>query len=312
MAEIIRVPNFSEINLQEATILESDAASGQATITVINPTTYAQLDKLLIGMIGSETAEIRSIQSISSKTFTLSANLLNKHNKYEPVYRLYGDKIRLYRAANVNGTAPADSAFSLVDTVTMEGDDTTTDITDSSGGSGYWYKTTYYNSDSASETSLALSIAVRGGGVGHMASIESIRIESGLLDNQNIDDGRFAERRDQAEAEVNAALAVAGYTVPLQTDSPLVENIVRLLTAGYMMMQEYPTAEGEANPGKAKVKEARDLLKRIQNQELVLIDATGASLARTSQVSGWPDDTTETVGTDGMPEPFQMRMSKRF
>lgn len=319
MAEIIRVPNFDSVNLKEVTFIDADAESGQANLTLFNETVYSAGHKVLIGNIAQENSEVGTIGNISGKSVTLAANLVNKHIRGEAFTLLFGDQIRLYRATNVDGNAPADSAFSYLSVyATIQGDDATSDLVDPSGGSSYWYKTTYYNSGTGDETSLALSVAVRGGSYGKLVSVSSVREEAGLLDNRNIPDPTIAERRDQAEDEVLGALATAGYTVPLQSSNgqpyvpPMVENIVRMLAAGYVMMTQYPNVEGESNPGKKKVDEANRILKQIQKQEITLLDASKAPLARTSQVSGWPDNTTELVGTDGTPEPIQMRMSKRF
>ncbi len=95
---------------------------------------------------------------------------------------------------------------------------------------------------------------------------------------------------------------------------PLVENITRLLAAGYMLNQDYgSTTEGDTKNGGGKISQARKLLDDIQSQTLVLLDTAGAQLARSLQVGGWPDSTTAEVGTDGVNgEPFQMTMSKIF
>jgi hypothetical protein len=115
-------------------------------------------------------------------------------------------------------------------------------------------------------------------------------------------------------------LAAAGYVIPLQTSNgtlyvpPVVENIARLLAAGYLQIQEYgEVAEGDTKDGKVKIKQANDMLTAIQKQELVLFDVTGHPLTRSLQVSGWPDNTTAIIGTDGIHgEPFHVTMSKRF
>jgi len=321
MAETFRVPNFDSNNLKEVTILDADASAGQSQVTVLNTATYQAGDIGLLGMLGHENAELAAISSIAGKVFTLSANLSNNHSCGETFTLLFGSQIRLYRATNVDGSVPADSDFSYIDvSATIQGDDTTTDLTDPAGGSGYWYKTTYYNVATGAETSLAASVAARGGNYGRIVSVSAIRRESGLTDNRTIDDGQIAERRDQAEAEVLGALAAAGYTIPLTASNgnpyvpPMVENITRLLAAGYMLAQEFqPSSTDDVNPGKGKIKQAHQMLESIQKQVVVLLDTTGASLARTSQISGWPDSMTERVGTDGITgEPFQMTMSKQF
>jgi hypothetical protein len=93
----------------------------------------------------------------------------------------------------------------------------------------------------------------------------------------------------------------------------MIEGITRFLAAGFLMIREFgEAAEEDSNNGKAKITYARDMLNDIQAQKIVLVDTVGASPARSSHVSDRPDDTTVLVGTDGRPEPFQMRMSKRF
>lgn len=321
MSEVLRVPNFSSINLLEQTTLDADALSGQNQITLLNQIGYTVGNKILVGIVGGETSEVQEINGIAGKLLTLTANLNNRHLKYEVVTLLVGDQVRLYRANNVDGSVPDDSLFVYTGiSGSIRGGDTTTDLADPLGSSAYWYKTTYYNSVTGDETALVASVAVRGGNYGHLVSIESIRREAGLVDNQTLDDSIIAERRDQAESEIIGNLASAGYVIPLTASNgmpyvpPIVENIARLLAAGYLLEQEYgPTTDGDTKNGKQKIKQAQRLLDQIQNQNIVLLDPTGVMLYRASQVAGWPDNTTQFVGTDGVHgEPFVMTMSKRF
>ncbi len=321
MSETIRTANFSQANLKERTQIETDVVAGVQTVTVLNSSGYAVGDKVLLGAVGAETAEVLTIQGITGKDITFTTVLTNRHTKYEEMILLEGDQVRLYRASNTDGNIPLDASFSYLNVyAVIQGDDTSSDLTDPTGGSAYWYKTTYYNSTTGAETSLALSVAVRGANYGRLVSIESIREETGLTNNQNLSDSIFAERRDQAESEVLGRLASAGYTVPFQSTNgslyvpAIVENIARLLAAGYVLSQQFqPASSEDVNPGKGKIKQAHQLLDDIQNSKLVLLDPTGVILLRTSQVSGWPDNTTQYVGTDGVNgEPFQVTMSKVF
>jgi hypothetical protein len=207
----------------------------------------------------------------------------------------------------VLGNIPADADFSQIGSAI------------NSGGSEYWYKTTYFNSVTLAETNLTQSFAARGGGYGHLVAVEVVRLEAGLQNANHLDASVIAERRDQAEDEVLGRLAAAGYVIPLQASNgslyvpPMIEGITRSLAAGFLMIREFgEVAEEDSKDGKAKITHARDMLDDIQAQKIVLVDTVGASRARSSQVSGWPDVTTALVGTDGRPEPFQMRMSKRF
>ena len=121
------------------------------------------------------------------------------------------------------------------------------------------------------------------------------------------------------ENEILERLAAAGYLIPLQASNgslyvpPVVENIARLLAAGYLLKQEYGavTEDVEKN-GDDKIEQAYNMLDDILSQKIVLIDVIGQTIEGTAQVTGWPDDTTATVGTDGTPQPFAVRMSKRF
>lgn len=320
LSEILQIPNFDSINIVENALLDADAACNQAIITLLNTEGIAVSDQIYVGQLGAETGEIKTILSISGKNITFTSNLSNNHRKYEPVAKLFGNQMKVYRTANVDGNIPADTSFSQIGSaINLDPDQTFTLFTDGSGGSDYWYKTTYFNSVTLGETSLAQSYATRGGGYGHYASVEDVRLEAGLQGATELDDSVFSARRDQAEDEINGRLAASGYTIPLQNASgtllvpPIIENITRLLAAGYVLNQDYgPTTEGDTKNGDTKIKQARALLDEIQNKQIILLDVLGASLVNTPQVSGWPDDSTAIVGTDGTPEPFQMRMSKRF
>jgi hypothetical protein len=320
MAEQIQIPNFDSINLVESALLDADADLGQPTVTLLSLQGISASDKIYLGPLAAETSEIATVLSTAGKNVTFTTNLVNEHRRFESITKLFGDQIKVYRAANVDGTIPSDASFSQIGSaVDIDPDQTFTLFTDGSGGSGYWYKTTYFNSVTLAETNLAQSFASRGGGYGHLVAVEAVRLEAGLQNATHLDDSLIAERRDQAEDEVLGRLAAAGYVIPLQASNgtlfvpPMVENITRLLAAGYLMIQEYgELAEEDPKSGKSKIKQAYDMLRDIQEQKVILVDVVGVSLAHTSQVSGWPDNTTELVGTDGRPEPFQMRMSKRF
>lgn len=316
MADTIRIPNFSDINLLEILQLTADAASGQAVATVYNASGVSVNDFILwTPNLGSEIGEILKIQSISGLNITHTTNFNNTHAAYSNGRKLFGDQIKLYRAVDVNGTPPVDSAFSALGSpVTIQGDDMFTDIVDSAGGSGYWYKATYYNSVSSSETLLTQAQPIRGGGYGHYVSIEAIRRESGISNDIQIDDTQIAIRRDQAESEINGNLAGTGYILPLADSSnnvftpPIIEHIARVLAAGFVLNQDYgPTANVDVKDGDNKLTEARNLLLQIQDGTIVLIDTTGTPLNRTERVSSYPDESV-----DGTSEDAFFTMGKKF
>jgi len=301
MGEIIRVPNYSTTNIKQITVLDADAAASQTLIQVFNPSSFTVSDRILLGggnTGNSETATVNAINS-TTKIFTLNANLVNKHNKYESVSQLFGDSIRLYRSANIDDTVPSDDLFVTVTTVLLQGDDNTTDISDPSGGSDFWYKITYFNSVTLQEISLAQSITVRGGGYGRLTSIESILREAGLLGNQAVNDIVVAEKRDRAESEVLGSLASTGYVIPLQTPSgkryipPIVENIACLMSSGYLLKQGYGAATTkDTTNGQDRLNLADKKLKQIRLREIMLVDTKGSTLLMADNVAGWPNNTT--------------------
>lgn len=320
MGELFRVPNWPDLNLQDTTVLTANADSGQKVIATIGVNGMSEDDLGILGAPGSLAGEIHQIDTITSLQITLLENLINSHRKTEPFTIIAGSKIRCYRAANVNNYAPADTSFSLLSTSDIDADSPITIIRDSTGGTGYWYKFTYYNPVSGVETPLSASIAIRGGGFGHYVSGEDIRREAGLLTNQQIADTQIAARRDHAESEINGVLAATGYTLPLQDAQGnyytpgVIENIARLLGAGYVLTQDYgPIASGNSKDGDDKLKQGHDLLTQIQERKLILTDSTGQVMATSTRIRGYPDDSTAIAGPDGVtPEPAFFTIGKKF
>jgi hypothetical protein len=108
--------------------------------------------------------------------------------------------------------------------------------------------------------------------------------------------------------------------MPLQTGTgvsytpPIIENIARLLAAGLIQMQDYGvTKPGGSKDGSEKMKEARAMLAEIQLRDTMLLDSNDQILGMSQLVTGWPNETTATIGTDGVtPEPSVFTMSKVF
>ena len=320
MADQIRVPNYASLNQDENSTLNADSASGQKNITVLNVNNFQANRHVAVGELGSETCEIALIQSIAGNVITCVSNLKHNHKENETITQIKGNKLILYRATNTNDIIPPIGNFSALSTNAIDEDSPTTLITDSSGGTGYWYMATYYDDVTGYETPLTLSIAQRGGGYGHYTTIEAISKESGMDGNVNVTTLDIAERRDEAEDEVNSAIIASGYRLPLLDSAGnvftpvLVEYITKILAAGFVLLKDYgPTVNGDTKDGNLKITEARTLLEKIQKAERILLDPSGIPLTRESRVSGWPDDTTETTGTDGFtPEPAAFSMGKKF
>lgn len=292
--EILIADNFGAINLLEETELSAGAAASQANVVVVNPQGYATNDYVLVGDVGSDRAEIKKILSITGQTITFSSNLSLDHTKDETLTKLRGNQINFYRAANVDGTVPSDASFSLVSTVSIEPDQTETEYVDSVGGSGYWYKFTYYNDVSSEETDISTAQAVRGGGYNQYASVDQVRTEAGLKNNKYIDDAQILEAIEDAEGQVKASLAAAGYTLPLAEVPYLIRYVTKQLAAGYLLTNSYGAQHmGTEKDGDLKIKRAMDILTKIESGKTTLtIPPTDETVSQdTTSIAGYPDDT---------------------
>jgi hypothetical protein len=240
--------------------------------------------------------------------------MANNHKRYEPTIKLFGNQIRLYRATNVDGTIPADTSFASISTSNIDISQPFTLMTDGSGGTGYWYKSTFYNATTSSETPLSLSYAFRGGGYGHYVSIQDIRNEAGLQEQSQISDSQISARRDQAESEIKGFLSAGGYTMPLQMTNGMfyvpfvVENVSRLLAAGYVLVKDYGVvSNGDTKDGEQKIQLAMELLADIQDHMMLLLDPNEQLLATVERIQYAPNDSYVTAGSDsqgtGSPAP---------
>lgn len=122
--------------------LTTKAASAQATLVVQNAVDFNNNDMLVIGNPGEELTEIKKISSISGKTITLSANLVNTHPENTRITFIKYDQIKFYKASSINGS------YSLVSTKSIAIDEPHTLYDDSTALSTDYFKIKYYNSQS--------------------------------------------------------------------------------------------------------------------------------------------------------------------
>lgn len=295
MADLLIIENFPASNIAEQSYLTADAAAGQAIINVENADTLAVDDYVLVGVKGSETGQILKILSITGLQVTFLTNLTSPHYRNEPIYKLRGNQAKIYRAANVDGSVPSDGSFSILSTITYQGDQVTTSYNDSTGGSGYWYKYTLYNSTSLVESPLADAVPIRGGNYGYYVTADDVREEAGFSSNPYITDQIVYDKLIKAQSEVNASLVIGGYTLPLTSIPEMVANATLLLAAGYLLTKEYgPEHTGTNKEGTLKIQQARDLLKKIENGSAGLVDPiTQTPVAQSGNIDGYPDSLAE-------------------
>lgn len=293
--EIIVVPNFQEFNILEVTELTADVAEGATSLPVKNEDNFDTDHVVLIGDPGTETAEIKTPSLVADEAITVPA-LDHPHVKGEKVYKLRANKIRVYKATNVDGSIPSDpDDYSLVTTVTIPADDLETEAEDSDGGSGYWYIFTYYNDIPTTpvETDKIVSDAFRGGGYGRYTTEEEVRREAGFSFSEHLEAELVMSKILLAEGIVKGKISKR-YTLPLAYIPELIREVTTLLAAGYLLKTSYGNQElGTNNEGKQKIDEAMKILNDIVagKVDLLGLDEIGIAEEETD-ISGFPDDTT--------------------
>lgn len=303
MSQTLEAPNYRRLNLLEELELDADAAAGDVSITVRNNNNVASTHPIVLGRLGGENTEQRTVSGTTGATAIAIDALKFDHPRFDKIYRVYGTKIRFYRAANVDGSRPADDDFDLLTTVDIDFDQMQTSYTDNTGGEDYWYTFTYYNSTAGSETAFAIT-PMRGLGSSNTpyTSVEAIRGESGLK-SRWVTDADLDKKRLEAESKINSML-VGVYEVPFTEAVPeIIQAIATQLAAGYALMTNYGimSAFNTAN-GKAKVDAAMAELTKLANREYRIVDVAGAdiSLDASSGFSAWPNaDTAEAEASQG-------------
>lgn len=302
MSTLLGIDNFNGLNLQERSTLNVDVAIGVTVLPLETAQNIGANDYFIVGILSSENSELCQCLSVSGNNVTAMNPLTLNHSRFEPVTKLFGNQAKVYSAPNINNLAPADSTFTLVSggTINLDTDQNYTPFTDPIGSSDFWYKFTYFNSTNAFETSLADSMAVRGGAVGNYCSIDDIRGEAGFNNNRYITDAMIDAKRQAAQAEINGALAGL-YQIPFTNPiNPFIVDLTARLAAGLLLTQQFGAyATLNTTNGSAKLKEARGQLNKLQTSQMTLTDAAGNNIEIPGEGSfaGWPNDTT--AGLDG-------------
>lgn len=317
MSATISVENFGSLNIKETSKLDVDSVAGATSLTLAYTDNILADDYLYLGTFAGEGSEKVDVSTITdSKVLTLKTPYAKKpHSRFDVVSTLFGNQINIYRAANVDGTQPADGSFSALAAVGIDFDNSSTSYVDATGSSSYWYKFTYLNTFASTETALADSPAVRGGGVGDYCSVDAIRNRAGLNNNRFISDAKLDEWRQAAQDEINSNL-IGLYAIPFTSPiNAMIRNITIDLAAGMTLLDDYgPTNVMDTTNGQKKIDDARALLARIKNKELILPDILGASTAidGANSITMWPDDSTATADSSVGGGARKFRVSDRY
>lgn len=286
MPTTLAIESFSDNNIRERSKLSEGADIRATTLLFESTEGFTEGDIIYVGQLSRDGCEKAVIYSVdSATTVTLTQSLELPHSRFEAVTSVVGDKIHIYRAANVNGSVPIDGAFAVLATREIDPDQLSTYYTDSDGNSGYWYRYTYYNETSVDETDLDDSDARRGDDFGHYASLTDIRKEAGFDNALNLSDVVIDQQRRIAESEINAALG-GKYTVPFTPVPERIHTLTIQLAAVLLVANAY---RGTAR-GQAELKAARALLDAYRTGDQTITDENGTAITSGEGISSWPGE----------------------
>jgi hypothetical protein len=296
----------------EATLLAADAAAGSNVTLTLESNDGLSADLFIaIGNEGNELCELAQInQAITGNTSVRVATLKFNHNAGEPIRVYRFDKRKFYGATSATGSFS--ELTSDGSPKPIEVDDPMGTTLEYSGTTYTHFKATYYNSETDTETDEDDAIAQAGDETLRYATLYDIRKHAGLQGNYNYSERNISLKRDQAENEIDSAIA-EHYVLPLSYVPSLIQHICILLAAAYIDYEEFKR-ESESDPdadysgdGKGWFGEARGLLKSIKNGTHLLLDADKQELTRvdnSGRMSGHPID--ECI------DPPNTKMSTRF
>lgn len=287
MATTLRIDSFHESNIVERGELAADALEGATTLLLRSTQGILVGQIIYVGHLSREGIEKATVASVDDgTTLTLSEPLKLAHKAYEPVTAVLGDKIHIYRAVNVTDVVPAEDAFNVLATREIDPDQMSTYYRDSAGSSGYWYRFTYFNETTMTETGLLELDPVRGENAPHYASVREIREAAGFQNAYNLSDGRIEMWRRTAEAEINTALS-GSYTVPFEPVPEIIRALTIQLGAALLKVDAY----GSSGEYARELKDARALIGKYQTGVLTIVDDQGTDLGTSDTISGWPNET---------------------
>lgn len=286
MSTTLILESFSDINIRERSLLTSGASVGDTALLLESAEGFNDGDVVYIGQLSREGCEKAVIASVDSGTsVTLTAGLELAHARFEAVSSVVGNRIRIYRADNVDGSVPPIASFTVLVDREIDPDQQTTYYNDPVGTSDHWYRYTYYNPTTQDETPIEESSATRGDDFRHYASLSEIRKEAGFSNAINLSDIVIDQQRRAAESEINTALS-SRYLTPFNPVPEIIHTLTIQLAAGLLLQNAYRGTDR----GKDKLKAARDLIHALQVGDQTITDDTGNAITNGEGIASWPGE----------------------
>lgn len=143
----------------EKTYLSSAVLVDATNLPVKNNDNFVVGGKILVGEMGGERSEIRTLYDVNANKIAMTVDQLDfDHDSDAPIYRLEFDKVRFYRRATM-GDAPSLMATLDID---VDNADKITRWDDTSATTSYFYQTAFYNSVDDEESDLSDPIQASG------------------------------------------------------------------------------------------------------------------------------------------------------
>lgn len=151
---LLKGTNYDYSGQNSSKILEG-SETGKTSLFIANTEGFANGDYVLINP-GNEQSEIVKITADVANDTKLTITALKfNHLKNENVYRLPYNQMRFYESSSLTGT------YSLIDNSTVELSyaTNTTNFDHTLANANYYYKRTFYNESSLTESDISLSVA---------------------------------------------------------------------------------------------------------------------------------------------------------
>jgi hypothetical protein len=143
----------------EKTYLSAPQDAADTVLAVKNNDRFAADDFVLIGEMGGEKSEIRTVASVNANKLAITTDaLLFNHNSDSPVYKMEYDKIRFYRRTSEAGTPTLQTTVDI----DVDNDEGLTRWDDAGALTTYWYQYAWYNSDTDAESELSDPVQATG------------------------------------------------------------------------------------------------------------------------------------------------------
>lgn len=289
---VLLAPTEDFIKRARTSLTAASAAGSSIVLNVANNAGITTNDWVVVGLEGSEQAELKQVTAVTGQTQITVASLGLAHTADEPVVLYRYNTRKFYGSTSPTGSYTELTGYGSP--VAIKVNDPQGTILEYTGNEGYaYFKSTYWRTDTSEESNVIDANSVQGDESGRYCSIYAIKKQAGLTNNPFITDGIIEVYRKRAESEVDSYLN-ARYILPLINSQSIpeipwmVENVTVMLAAGYIDWEQLGV-EGE---GVKWLGQARGVLKNLQTpggQQLLGSDKMEMQTqTRSSGVNGNP------------------------